>query len=216
MQRLLLVVRHGEAEGNRDHRFIGQEDVPLSDLGRKQAEAVADRLERLGVDRIVASDLARARDTGTPLANRLGLPIEEDPRLREIRNGDWRMRLPQEIADGWPDLWARYRAGEDVPRPGGETWADVGVRVRSALDDLADGDCAVTVVFAHGGPVLWSVYWALGMAVDSQLFHGPAHPASNASITTIGLPGPKLRSFNETSHLPGDLMPEGDLLPFFR
>jgi probable phosphoglycerate mutase len=216
MQRLLLIVRHGEAEGNRDHRFIGQQDVPLSDLGRRQANAVADRLERLGVDRIVASDLARARDTGAPLAHRLGIPIEEDPRLREISNGAWAMCLPEEIEEGWPDLWSRYRSGEDVPRPGGETWADVGIRVRAALDDLANADATVTVVFAHGGPVLWSVYWALGIPLDVQLFHGPAHPASNASITTIGLPGPKLRSYNETSHLTGDLMPEGDLLPFFR
>ncbi len=216
MQRLLLIVRHGEAEGNRDHRFIGQHDVPLSELGRRQADAVADRLERLGVDRIVASDLARARDTGAPLADRLGLPIEEDPRLREIRNGEWAMRLPEEIADQWPDLWARYRSGEDVQRPGGERWADVGVRVRAALDDFAAADAGVTVVFAHGGPVLWSVYWALGIPLEVQLFQGPAHPASNASITTIGLPGPKLRSYNETSHLTGDLLPESDLLPFFR
>ena len=216
MQRLLLVVRHGEAEGNRDHRFIGQRDVPLSDLGRRQAEAVADHLERLGVERIVASDLSRARDTGAPLADRLGLPIEEDPRLREIRNGEWAMRLPEEIAAEWPEMWERYRSGEDVPRPGGETWRDVSVRVRAALEELAGSDAGVTVVFAHGGPVLSAVYWALGIPLDVHLFHGPAHPSSNASITTIGLPGPKLRSYNETSHLPGDLQPDGDLLPFLR
>lgn len=215
MDHQLLVIRHGQAEGNHDHRFIGQSDVPLSTLGRSQAVAVADHLASHGVERVVASDLGRAVDTAQPLADRLGLPVELDPRLREIRNGDWSMLLPHEVMAGWPELWARYRAGEDVPRPNGESWADVGVRVREVLEELALATARVTAVFAHGGPTLWSAYWALGLELDVSLFHGPLHPASNASITSISLPGPKLRAFNETGHLPGDLAPDSDLLPFF-
>jgi probable phosphoglycerate mutase len=214
MSRHLLIIRHGEAEGNHEHRFIGQSDVPLSDLGRRQAQAVGAHLAASGVNRIVASDLRRAIDTAQPLADRLGLPVEIDPRLREIQNGDWAMCLPEEIRDNWPDLWARYRSGEDVHRPNGETWGDVGVRVRAALDELTESDAGVTAVFAHGGPTLWAVYWALGIQLEVNLFHGPIHPASNASITSIVLPGPKLRTYNETSHLPAELTPEANLLPF--
>lgn len=215
MSRQLLVIRHGQAEGNNEHRFIGQSDVPLSALGHGQAAAVADHLAASGVDRVVSSDLRRAVDTAQPLADRLGLPIEVDPRLREIRNGDWAMRLPQEVMAEWPELWERYRAGEDVPRPNGESWADVGVRVREALEQLAGASARVTAVFAHGGPTLWAAYWALGLQLEVSLFHGPLHPASNASITSITLPGPKLQAFNETGHLPGELAPDSDLLPFF-
>ncbi len=212
----LLVIRHGEAEGNSDHRFIGQADVPLSDMGRGQADAVGAHLAHRGVTRVIASDLRRAIDTALPLANRLGLAVEVDPRLREILNGDWAMHLPEEVKAGWPDLWARYQAGEDVQRPNGERWADVGVRVREVLDELADSPTGVTAIFAHGGPTLWATYWALGMRLDVSLFHGPLHPASNASITSIALPGPKLESYNETGHIPSDLAPQSDLLPFMR
>lgn len=215
MRRQLLIIRHGQAEGNHEHRFIGQSDVPLSSLGRDQAAAVGLHLAGLGVDRVVSSDLSRAVDTARPLADRLGLPVEIDPRLREILNGDWAMHLPGEVQAGWPELWDRYRAGEDVPRPNGESWADVGVRVREVLEELSRSTARVTAVFAHGGPTLWAAYWALGVELEVSLFHGPLHPASNASITSISLPGPKLRAYNETGHLPGELAPDSDLLPFF-
>ena len=94
----LLVIRHGHAQGNAEHRFIGQTDVPLDDLGRLQARALAGRLQRPPIDRIVSSDLSRAIDTITPLAQALDLPIERDPRLREISNGEWSGLLPEEIS----------------------------------------------------------------------------------------------------------------------
>ena len=210
----IFVIRHGEAEGNHDHRFIGQSDVPLSDLGRRQADKVGGHLASKGVTRIVASDLQRAVDTAQPLADRIGLDIETDARLREILNGDWAMHLPAEVKTGWPDLWRRYESGEDVERPNGETWGAVGVRVREVLEELAGGGDGTIAVFCHGGPTLWAAYWALGIHLDVSLFHGPLHPAGNASITSITVPGPKLVAYNETAHLPRDLAPESDLLPF--
>lgn len=210
----LLVIRHGEAEGNHEHRFIGQSDVPLSDLGRRQADTVGAYLASKGVTRIVSSDLQRAVNTAQPLADRLGFDIEIDVRLREIQNGEWAMHLPGEIEAGWPDLWRRYRSGEDVQRPGGETWGAVGVRVREALEELTRTGDGTIAAFCHGGPTLWAAYWAMGVQLDVNLFHGPLHPAANASITSIAVPGPKLLSFNETAHLPLDLAPESDLLPF--
>lgn len=198
----LLLVRHAEAEGNRERRFIGQADVGLSDLGRHQAEALVRRLAPLPVRRVVSSDLRRARDTVGPLAEVLGLPLETDPRLREIANGDWGMLLPDEIETGWPDLWVRYQEGEDVLRPGGESWADVRARAVGAIEELEDGEEGMVVVGSHAGPILCLLNWAAGLTPDGNIFHGAFHRLDNASISVIVLPGPRLLAVNDTGHLP--------------
>ncbi|MFO7547883.1 MAG: histidine phosphatase family protein [Acidimicrobiia bacterium] len=197
---MLLVVRHGQAAGNRSHRFIGQSDVDLDDEGREQARLVSERLARAGVARIVSSDLRRCLDTVAPLAESTGVAIEPEPRLREVANGEWTGRLPEEIAAGWPELWRRYRSGEDVPRPGGERWADVRSRVTGTLVELAE-DEAVIVVATHGGPALLAVEWATGVRLPGNVFRGALGAIANASVTTIDPGAPRLIGFNDVGHL---------------
>lgn len=195
----LLLVRHGEAVGNRERRFIGQMDVALSDLGAAQAERVAERLADHGVERIVSSDLRRAMDTAAPLADRLGLAVEATPDLREVDNGEWTGLLPEEIEAGWPDMFAEYRRGVDVARPAGERWQQVYTRVSAVVADLLDTDVTVAV-FTHGGPILCAAAWATGTAVGGNVFGGRLAPAANASLSTI-ITGPRLAAWNETGHL---------------
>lgn len=199
---VLTLVRHGEAEGNHEHRFIGQADVPLSAAGRDQAQRVGRRLFGAGVEAIVSSDLQRAVDTARPLAELTGLPIRTDPRLREIANGEWTNLLATEIEAGWPDLWAPYQSGEDVARPGGERWSAVRERVVAALLDL-DPDVN-TVVFSHGGPTLAAALWAVAAPAPGNIFRGPLAPVSNASITTLSLQPRRLIALNDTGHLDTD------------
>ncbi|MFQ5947402.1 MAG: histidine phosphatase family protein [Acidimicrobiia bacterium] len=199
----LLVVRHGEAEGNREHRFIGQSDTALSELGRYQAEAVARRLAGLPITHIVSSDLGRAMDTIAPLAEAVGVPVTADERLREIANGDWTGLLPDEIAARWPEIWARYRAGEDVQRPQGESWQDVRRRVTAAAQDIigdaAEGD--LVVLSTHAGPALSLLLWAAGVHESGNIFSGPFSRIDNGSISTIVAPGPRLAGVNDVGHL---------------
>lgn len=203
----LLIVRHGHAEGNAEHRFIGQTDVPLDELGHVQARALADRLRTSRIDRIVSSDLRRAIDTITPLAEAIGVPIERDPRLREISNGEWSGLLPAEISAGWPDLWAAYRAGEDVLRPGGEQWTAVRERVVGAVGEYAAAS-GVIVLCTHGGPALNLALWAAGFPSGGNIFMGKLGALANTSITTIEVNGDagdevRLIGFNDVGHLPG-------------
>ncbi len=199
---LILVVRHGHAAGNAEHRFIGQSDVPLDDSGRAQAQALADRLAGQPISRIVASDLSRAIDTVTPLAARLGLPVETDRRLREIDNGEWTGLLPTDIAGKWPQLWEDYVGGVDVARPGGETWKQVRARAVEAVSDLAS-EPGTVVVCTHGGPTLNLAHWALGIPAGANVFKGPLAAVMNTAITVIDPSGPRLVSFNDTGHLAG-------------
>lgn len=194
----VLLIRHGRAEGNSHHRFIGWSDVPLEAAGVAEAEATAVRLAD-SVDRIVASDLRRTMQTAGALAERTGLEIEADPRFREIDNGGWTGHLPEEIAADWPDLWAAYVGGEDVARPGGERWAAVRSRVTAAVTELLAGDGTIAVV-THGGPVVLTAAWALGLDLPGNPFRGSIAAAANCGITTI-VAGPRLVAYNDVGHL---------------
>ena len=204
----LLVIRHGHAEGNSEHRFIGQTDVPLDDLGRLQARALANRLEATPIDRIVSSDLGRAIDTITPLAEAIGVSIERDPRLREIANGEWSGLLPEEISARWPDLWAAYRTGEDVLRPGGEQWSTVRERVVAAAREHSSSG-GVVVLCTHGGAGLNLAMWAAGFPAGGNIFMGKLGALGNTSITTIEINADsedqaRLVGFNDVGHLAGN------------
>jgi len=205
-QPTILLLRHAEAEGNAERRFIGQQDVALSALGRRQVEALTRRLRLMPITRIVSSDLQRCLDTVGGVAEELNLQIETDRRWREIANGQWGGLVGDEIARRWPEAWRRYREGEDVDRPDGERWADVRERVVAAFEELA-GDLAdqdVVVVSTHGGPAALLAMWATGLS--GTAFGGPIGPLANASITTLVLPGPRLLGINDVGHLPADLL----------
>lgn len=195
----VLLVRHGEAVGNRERRFIGHLDVALSELGSAQAQRVAERLADAGIERIVSSDLQRAADTATPLSRLLGIPVETTPELREVNNGDWTGLLPEEIRAGWPEMFADYLRGVDVARPGGERWRQVYARVSAVLGDLLRADTTVAV-FTHGGPLLCAAAWATGTEIAGNIFTGRLAPASNGSVSAI-ITGPRLATWNETGHL---------------
>ena len=85
----LLLVRHGETDWNAEGRLQGQTDRPLSDFGRQQARQLAAEMADEELEAIYSSDLSRARETAAIVAERLGLPVELDPDLRETDWGSW-------------------------------------------------------------------------------------------------------------------------------
>ncbi|GAA2099966.1 histidine phosphatase family protein [Microlunatus panaciterrae] len=149
----IIVWRHGRTEWNASGLFQGQADVPLDELGRHQAASVARTLARKKPVAIVASDLIRARETAAPLAERTGLEVSLDKRLREIHVGSWEGLTPEQVAKIDPELAARYRRGEDVRRsPTGETVEEVASRVAEALEEFGgsapEGSTVIAVM--HG------------------------------------------------------------------
>ncbi len=199
----LLLVRHGEAEGNADGRFIGQNDVPLTPLGRRQAEMLRHHLADTPLDAVVSSDLQRCVDTVTPTARAAGLSVTTDRRLREIANGEWSGMLPDEIAQRWPGLFGRYRDGEDIARPGGETWAMVAERVVNAVNEIANAaaDDATILIGTHAGPITAVARWASGVPATRSVFSSGLGPISNTGITILRFPGPHLEEFNDDAHV---------------
>ena len=130
--RRLIVWRHGNTDWNATHRVQGQTDVPLNALGRQQAVDAAELLIKMRPDVIVSSDLRRAADTAAALAALTGLSINYDKRLRERFFGAWQGLTMAEVAERFPDEYARWTAGHEV---GGEveTVHELGERVSEAL-----------------------------------------------------------------------------------
>ena len=146
----LLLVRHGESEGNRDRTFTQNPDVPLTAFGREQARVAAHRMAgRYHPSRIVASPFTRARQTAEIIAEVLGLTVEFEAAFREQSFG---------VFAGQPyDALLSDAAYHEGPRwnwrpQGGESLIDVYERVVPAFDRVtqaAPGEDVVIV--SHGG-----------------------------------------------------------------
>ncbi len=152
MPRRLIILRHGESTHNAEARWQGQTDPPLSEVGRAQARAAAQALAAMHPVRVVASDLVRAAETGRAVADAAGVALELEPAFREIDVGSWAGRTHDEVRRAHSHVLERIAAGEDLPRGGAETVADVRARVRPTLqqhlDAVQPGGCVV--VAAHG------------------------------------------------------------------
>ena len=148
----LIVWRHGNTDWNAGGRVQGQTDVPLNDLGRRQAVDAAELLVRLRPSAIVASDLRRAADTASALAALTGLPVRHDERLRERFFGAWEGQTMAEVRVTRPAEHARWQAGDDIVGGGVETLSDLGKRVAEALLAAAESAPAgeTVVVATHG------------------------------------------------------------------
>lgn len=162
----LLLVRHGETEDNRRQVFQGQLGRGLNGLGREQAGRLAARLSGAAPSpaAIVSSDLERARETAEILGAALGLVPTLDADLREVYLGRWQGLSHAEIAERFPDEWSAWRAGQDIRRGGGETYAELGDRVSRSLSAIADARPGETVlVVSHGAALKSFVAHVLGL-----------------------------------------------------
>ncbi len=168
MMRVLLI-RHGETTWNRDGRWQGHSDVPLSPEGYEQAARLAEHLrieyaEPRAIRTIYSSDLQRASETARTVGEALGIEIVSDPQWREIDVGRWSGLLRADIERLYADDWRRIAAGEDLPRGGGETFEGFSARIIRALNDLRSRHFGQTIaVVTHGGAVRAALLHVLGL-----------------------------------------------------
>jgi broad specificity phosphatase PhoE len=146
----LTLVRHGSTEWNETGRFQGWGDPPLSARGRGEAERLGAHLAGEEFGRVVASDLLRARETAALALP--GVPVETDPRLREMDFGAWDGLTWNECVARDGDLIQRW--SEDpaaAAPPGGESLAAFEARIAAALAELPEEGSHLWVV--HAGVV---------------------------------------------------------------
>ncbi|PHY12668.1 phosphoglycerate kinase, partial [Caulobacter sp. B11] len=151
---MIYLCRHGQTEWNRERRLQGQAEADLTPLGRLQAAAMADLLRDLTTRappadwRIVASPLRRTRDTAQAIADRLGLEVAFDDRLKELTVGDWEGRLYADVQRENPEA---FKSPEwFFTAPGGETYEQVMARVSDWLAEQAAEPERRLIVVSHG------------------------------------------------------------------
>jgi glucosyl-3-phosphoglycerate phosphatase len=183
----LVLVRHGETAWNVEGRFQGHGGGGINAQGTHQAERTAAYLARVlpAVAFVARSDLQRVEETAAffePLVPHAEVLV--DKRLREINVGWWSGKVRSEIVQQDPDAAAAWARGEDVRRGGGETFADLRVRVGESLAELFarldDGETAV--VFTHGGPIRVAVAEVLGLMPGGER---RLEPVANCALSAL-------------------------------
>lgn len=180
----VLCIRHGETDWNAAGRWQGSAPVPLNATGRAQSAALGRHLASNGarIAALYSSDLPRAWQTAQAIAETLGLPVQPEPRLREIDLGDWQGLTRDEVLAWDGARYAAYRADRrNIPAPNGESRIVLKARARAAFDDIAARHAGQTVALvSHGG--------TLGMLLES-LFGELERPSlANTSLTVVARP----------------------------
>lgn len=178
-------MRHGETKENRERRYLGHYDAPLSPSGRQQAEAAAKLLAGEKITRVYTSDLLRCVETANIVCATRGLSPLKVRELRELDFGRWDCKTYEEIMNADPERaesW--YNNPYITSPPGGETLAMLGERVDGWLRALfADMQAEETVLLvSHGGPIRWfQAVWLAGKPEDFWKMPG-VKPASFIAV----------------------------------
>jgi alpha-ribazole phosphatase len=201
----LLLVRHGRTAYNAEVRFMGQLDIPLDDLGRRQVQAVARRLASEAPAAIYTSDLTRARDTALAIQSAIpsSPPVHVDARLTEGHFGDWQGKKYDDLLTQDAERLANWEADRlGVAPPNGESLEDIARRVKAAYDDICAAHPDETaIITAHGGSLQVLIVLALGLPLEAYW----QVDVSNASLTQLDIfdAAAVLHLLNDTSHLAG-------------
>lgn len=165
----LLLVRHGQTLWNHTARYQGHSDIELSDTGRTQAKLLAGRLANEEIQAVYASDLKRALETASIIAEPHGLAVQALPELRELNFGAWEGLTFEEIKTRYSDIADNWHASPGLVRiPEGESFQELTVRANSAVASLIKKhDPATIAVVTHGGTIRAIICALLGIDLNN-------------------------------------------------
>ena len=197
----LCIVRHGETAWNAEHRVQGQLDIPLNNIGLRQAQAVGRALKDERFDAIYSSDLVRARQTADPIANILSMKILLEKDLRERHYGIFERLTYAEVKVRYPEDYARFEARDpEYAFRTGESLRNFSARSISIITRIAGSHPDRSVlVFTHGG-VLDKLYRSItGLPLSAPRDFG----IPNAGLNRIELAADRwqIRSWADVAHL---------------
>jgi probable phosphoglycerate mutase len=196
-----LLLRHGQTPMSVQKRYAGLSDVPLTGTGVDQAAAAAKRLASASIGAIVSSPLRRAVRTAEEVVAVTGVPMVTDEGFRETDFGAWDGLTFAEVRERWPAEMASWLANPAVAPPGGESFADVSMRVTEALQRVLTSHARQNVlIVSHVTPIKTLVAAAL-LAPPAALYRMHLDLAALCEIDWYADGPAVLRSFNDTAHL---------------
>ncbi len=201
----ILLVRHGQSQGNAERRFGGHTATPLSERGRAEAEATARALGTEGVTAIYSSDLLRAVETAEPLARLTGLEVTTTEAFRERSVGRMEGLTFERAAEEFPEEYAALlRRDFEHVLLGGESYRQMLDRASDELDRAIRRHHGGTlVVFSHTGTICILVLHLMG-ALDAPELRPVWVASANCGVTRIHLQHEGLTrvvAVNDTRHL---------------
>jgi broad specificity phosphatase PhoE len=210
---LLYLVRHGETEWNRKNLCMGQLDIPLNDLGVRQAERLAERLSKITIDALYTSDLSRASQTAQMIAQKTGLTPIVKKELREIYLGDYQGISTEELRKKFPSAYlipsGKAAQAKELEYPEIETRTKLYFRAVRIFNEISKNHPDQTVVIvSHGGLIRCLTNFVLGQNSNckDEIFYSLGVDCSNCSITLIRAESDadyRLVVINDTAHLEG-------------
>ncbi len=182
----VYLARHGESDWNAANRFQGHSDRPLTELGRRQAEALAAELAAIAtLSAIYSSPLRRALDTAAIVGARTGLEPVPREELREVDVGGWAGLSRDEVEARFPDAFRRWLDGGEGWEDG-ESYADMAARVLTALLQIAEAHPGEELlVVSHGGPI--RAILAAGDGMDVHAYRKLHRVEPNARLTRVAV-----------------------------
>jgi probable phosphoglycerate mutase len=203
----VVLIRHGQSQGNAEGRFGGHTDTPLSPLGRKQAAATATALANETFNAIYSSDLPRAIETASPLAQLTGVEIQPAEAFRERSVGVMEGLTFEEAAEQHPEQYgALLRRDFEHVLLGGESYRQTLDRASQKLDEVIEEySGGRIVVFTHTGTICILVLHLMG-ALDAPELKPVWIATSNCGISRFDLRNDgfvRVIVINDTRHLEG-------------
>jgi broad specificity phosphatase PhoE len=203
----VVIIRHGQSQGNAEGRFGGHTDTPLSPRGRRQAQATAKALGAEKFDAIYSSDLPRAIETASPLAKLTGVPLETTDALRERSVGVMEGLTFEEAAEQHPEQYqALLRRDFEHVLLGGESYRQTLDRASRQLDEAIEQHRGGRIVlFAHTGTICILILHLMG-ALDAPDLKPVWIATANCGIARFDLRDDgfvRVLCINDTRHLVG-------------
>lgn len=197
---IVHLVRHGETAHNRDSLGLGREDARLTELGRRQAQAVADEMASASITRVLSSPLSRALEMAKLIAAPHGLEVEVRDELLELDVGETEgipLAVLREKYAGFLAEWLGPN-GPAVRMPGGESLEDLAARVRPLVGELRGGT-GEAVVASHNFVIRVLICEALGIPLGQ--FRSFAVDLGSISTMTLGERRVSIAALNDCCHL---------------
>jgi alpha-ribazole phosphatase len=169
-------IRHGQTTANVARKYVGNSDVPLNELGRKQVSLIANKLTDESIQGVYSSDLIRCLETADGVGRIIGLSPVAFQELRELHFGQWELKTYEELMKTDRNrLESWYQNPFDIAPPGGETLSALGNRIDPWLQALMAKEENVAIV-THGGPIRWFLSkWVQGDASQFWSVDGVSH-----------------------------------------
>ncbi len=201
----VILVRHGQSQGNAEGRFGGHTDTPLSPLGRRQAEATAKTLAAEKVTAVYASDLRRAVETAKPLAELARAPLITSEALRERSVGVMEGLTFAEAAAQHPEQYqALLQRDFDHVLLGGESYRQMLDRAAATLDETIQKHRGGRIaLFTHTGTICILILHLMG-ALDSPHLKAVWIATQNCGFARFDLRSDgfvRVLAINDTRHL---------------